>query len=125
QEKIMTRILYEEELRKLRDDILVMGSQIEEQLRLSLTAFETLNSELGERVTAFDTIIDKTRFEIEERCFMLIVTQQPLARDLRLIYAAANMIVDLERMGDQTKGIVKVIPRLQKMPTVRRPVELR
>ena len=56
------------------------------------------------------------RFEIEEQCFSLIVTQQPAARDLRTIMTAMNIIVDLERMGDQTKGIAKVVPHLLKQP---------
>jgi phosphate transport system protein len=65
------------------------------------------------------------RFEIEEQCFSLIVTQQPAARDLRTIMTAMNIIVDLERMGDQAKGIAKVIPHLVRQPLVERPPELK
>jgi hypothetical protein len=53
------------------------------------------------------------------------VTQQPAARDLRTIIAAMNVIVDLERMGDQAKGIAKVVPHLLKHPGMERPPELR
>ena len=51
---------------------------------------------------------------MEEQCFTLIVTQQPAARDMRSIVAAMSVIVDLERMGDQAKGIAKVVPHLRK-----------
>jgi hypothetical protein len=54
--------------------------------------------------------VNKARFDIEEKCFSLIVTQQPAARDLRTITTAMNVIVDLERMGDQAKGIAKTDP---------------
>jgi phosphate transport system protein len=56
------------------------------------------------------------RFSIEEKCFSLIVTQQPAARDLRAIVAVMNIIVDLERMGDQAKGIAKAVPHITPHP---------
>ncbi len=57
------------------------------------------------------------RFEIEERCILeLIAMQQPAARDLRLIISVLNMIVDLERMGDQAKGVAKALRHLHGRP---------
>ena len=55
----------------------------------------------------------------------MIVTQQPAAGDMRSIVAAMSVIVDLERMGDQAKGIAKVVPHLLKNPTQERPHELK
>ncbi len=118
------RTYFDRKLGELRDDILLMGSRVEEELRLALEALETLNPEKAKEVQAADRMVNKARFDIEEKCFSLIVTQQPAARDLRTIITAMNMIVDLERMGDQAKGIAKVIPHLLKNPVQTQPSEL-
>ena len=106
------RTHFERKLQELRDEILNMGRLVEEELRLALAAFAALDVEKGKAVTIADREVNKARFAIEEKCFSLIVTQQPAARDLRAIITAMNIIVDLERMGDQAKGIAKTIPRL-------------
>lgn len=116
---------FERKLNELRDDTLGMGSMVDEELKLALTALDTLDVELAQQVYEADKAVNETRFSVEEKCFSLIVTQQPAARDLRSIVAVMNMIVDLERMGDQTKGIVKVIPHLLKYPDHPRPTELK
>jgi phosphate transport system protein len=120
----MLRQQFRQTLDELRDQIVLMGSHVHEQLRLVLTALEQLDLEKAKLVTVNDREINRQRFEIEERCFVLIATEAPTARDLRLIFAAVNMIVDLERMGDQAKGIAKVIPELKEQPTLVRPTEL-
>jgi phosphate transport system protein len=110
------RTHFERKLQELRDEILNMGRLVEEELRLALAAFAALDAEKGKAVTVADREVNKARFAIEEKCFSLIVTQQPAARDLRAIITAMNIIVDLERMGDQAKGIAKTIPRLGEIP---------
>lgn len=120
-----TRVHFDRQLNELRDDILLMGSRVEEELRLALDALYSLDLVKSKQVYEADAVVNKTRFEIEEKCFALIVTQQPAARDLRTVISAINMIVDLERMGDQAKGIAKVIPHLLKQPTLERPSEIK
>ena len=100
---------FEKRLTELRDEILKMGSMVEEELKLALEALDKLDENLARQVYKADKAVNAMRFEIEEQCFALIVTQQPAAGDLRAIVAVMNMIVDLERMGDQAKGIAKVI----------------
>lgn len=120
----MLRQQFRQTLDELRDQIITMGSYVREQLRLALQALEQLNVETAKQVSALDREVNRLRFEIEERCFVLIATEAPAASDLRLIFAAANMIVDLERMGDQAKGIAKASRRLKQDPTIVRPAEL-
>ena len=120
----MLRIQFRQTLDELRDQIITMGSYVQEQLRLAVAALEQLDLDKAIQVAVHDREINRQRFEIEERCFILIATEAPTASDLRLIFAAVNMIVDLERMGDQTKGIAKVIPELKEQPAVTRPAEL-
>jgi phosphate transport system protein len=119
------RAHFDRKLNDLRDGILLMGSRVEEEMKLALEALATLNIDKANEVYAADRIVNRMRFEIEEQCFSLIVTQQPAARDLRTIMTAMNIIVDLERMGDQAKGIAKVIPHLIRHPLLDRPPELK
>ena len=115
---------FDQQLLELQEDVLRMGRMVEEELTMAMTALGALDKALARQVVVFDNQINATRFEIEEKCFALIVTQQPAARDLRAIVTVMNMIVDLERMGDQAKGIAKVIPHLMRTPDVPRPAEL-
>lgn len=107
---------FQRKLNELRDDILAMGSMVEEELKLALQALETLDTELVHQVFETDKAVNEARFAIENKCFELIVTQQPAAGDLRSIVAVMNMIVDLERMGDKAKSIGKIVPRLVEHP---------
>jgi len=103
---------FERQLNELQSDILHMGRLVEEELLLALKALESFDTTLAAQVYEADEEVNRLRFATEDKCFTVIVTQQPAARDLRSVVSVMNMIVDLERMGDQAKGIAKVIPRL-------------
>jgi phosphate transport system protein len=116
---------FERKLSELRDRILHIGSLVEQEMTLALTAFEGLDRALAREVFALDEQVNAERFEVEDLCLQLIVTQQPMARDLRLIVTAITMVVDLERMGDQAKGVAKVIPHLHDHLELVKPPELK
>lgn len=118
------RLRFEHQLEELRADVLKMGAMVEQELVVAMEALEKLDIPTARRVYAMDNDVNSTRFAIEEKCFGLIVTQQPAARDLRFIVTVMNMIVDLERMGDQAKGIAKVVPHMVQSPDIPRPAEL-
>ena len=118
------RAHFERKLNELRDEMLRMAHLVQTQLQLALTALAALDAAMAKEVVVADVAVNKARFDIEEKCFALIVTQQPAARDLRTITTAMNVIVDLERMGDQAKGIAKAIPRLVATPIQPHPPEL-
>lgn len=118
------RVEFHKLLNELRDDILLMGSRVDVELETALAALASLDERKAQEVYAADREINKIRFDIEDRCFTIIATQAPAASDLRLIVAAMSMVVDLERMGDQAKGIAKVVSRLQEQTSVPRPPEL-
>lgn len=115
---------FDRELQQLSDSIIIMASRVEEELSIVLAAYERLDPTLASVVTNLDRQVNKMRFEIEERCILLIAKQQPAARDLRLIIATLNMIVDLERMGDQAKGVSKALHRLHGRPRGTLPPEI-
>lgn len=116
---------FEGKLEALRGDVIKMGSMVEEELKKSLHALETLDKDLAHQVVEADAAVNTQRFAIEEKCLELIATQQPVAHDLRVLVAVMNMIVDLERMGDQAKGIAKIVRRLAEHPKEPLPPELK
>lgn len=118
------RLRFEQQLGELKEDVLKMGSVVEKELTMAMDALERLDIAQARAVYQLDNEVNSTRFEIEEKCFALIVTQQPAARDLRAIVTVMNMIVDLERMGDQAKGIAKVVSHIVRSPDIPRPREL-
>ncbi len=119
------RTLFEQKLDKLRDEILKMGSMVHQELEQALHALDSLDKGLAHQVVQRDTEVNNQRFSIEEKCLELIATQQPVAHDLRVVVAAMNMIIDLERMGDQAKGIAKIVPRLAEHPKEPLPPEIK
>jgi phosphate transport system protein len=115
---------FDRELKELRANVINLGTLVDNQLELALRALETLDTDLAKQVIEIDQRVNAARFAIESDCFKLIVTQQPAARDLRLIFAAINIIVDLERVGDKAKDIADTIPHIMRSPNRPRPPEL-
>lgn len=120
----MPREHYERHLRELQDSILSMGSMVENSLSRSMEALKNRNVELANQVIEDDYDIDKKRFEIEEQCIDLIITQQPMASDLRIIIAVLNIIVDLERIGDYAEGISKITITIGDEPPLKPLIDL-
>ena len=95
-------------LQELLDEILVLGSMVEEAVRTAVAALKARDLTASERIYEADELINKKHFEIEDRCITLIATQQPMAKDLRLLAAVIEISTELERMGDYAKGIAKI-----------------
>lgn len=104
----MPRQDFERHLQTLQEELLVLGSMVEEAISRSTDALKNRDLALARQVIAGDLNINQKRYDIEEMCIELIATQQPLARDLRIIIAVLNMIVDLERIGDHAEGNAKI-----------------
>src|SRR4030042_3981803 len=104
----MPRESFERHLHELQDDVLILGSMVEKAISRSIEALKKRDLELARQVIATDRQIDLKRYEIEAKCTELIVTQQPVASDLRIIMAVLYIIVDLERIADHAGGIAKI-----------------
>ncbi len=103
-----TRTDFDRELRMLQDELLLLGSMVEKAIAKALDAFKRRDLEASREVIKEDDVIDQKRFQLEEKCIELIATQQPLARDLRIVIAVLQIAVELERMGDYAEGIGKI-----------------
>jgi phosphate transport system protein len=120
----MGRIHFEQHLRELQDHVLAMGSMVETALYRSMEALKNRDLDLAKRVMEDDRLIDAKRYEIEEEAIDLIVTQQPIAGDLRIIVAVLNIIVDLERIGDHAEGIGKITIMIGDEPPLKPLIDL-
>lgn len=95
-------------LQEQLDEILVLGSMVEESVRSAVSALKQRDLQASEKIYEADERINKKHFDIEDRCITLIATQQPMAKDLRLLAAIIEISTELERMGDYAKGIAKI-----------------
>jgi phosphate transport system protein len=120
----MPRRLFDQHLRELQDHVLAMGSMVETALFRSMEALKNRDIALANQVIADDRLIDHKRYDIEEECIDLIVTQQPMASDLRIIIAVLNIIVDLERIGDHAEGIGKITIMIGDEPPLKPLIDL-
>ncbi len=102
------RETFDRRLKQLQDEILQLGSMVEQAILDSVEAFKRQDREASQRVYAFDQKINQIRFSIEEDCISLIATQQPAAHDLRLLVAILEISTELERIGDYAKGIARI-----------------
>lgn len=103
-----TRATFDRQLTALRDDVLILGSMVDKAIDRSVEALKRRDRNEAEIIVSEDAKINRKRFDIEEKCLLLLATQQPMASDLRVIAAALSIITDLERMGDHAEGIAKI-----------------
>jgi len=104
----MPRESFYQHLQELQDDLLVLSSMVDKAIGRSVTALKERDLELAKQVVLDDAMTDAKCLEIEERCVQLIVTQAPVAGDLRLIISIIHLLDELERIGDHAEGIAKI-----------------
>jgi len=115
----MPRKTFETELQQVKDNILMLGSMVEQALLDSVEALKKRDIKAAEKVFAEDKEINKKRFDIENQLMILIATQQPMARDLRLLASSLEIASELERMGDYAKGIANINMRMGDAPLLK------
>lgn len=103
---------FNEELEALRNRVLRMGGQVQDQLDLAIKAVVTGDSALGLKVAHDDYKVNRMEVEIDEECSHILVRRAPAAMDLRLIMAVIKTITDLERVGDEAEKIGFLASRL-------------
>ena len=96
---------FDEQLVSLNNSLIEMGALIENAIALASKALIAQDAGLAKKAIDSDTAINEKEKEIESLCLKLILHQQPIARDLRMISTALKMITDMERIGDQAADI--------------------
>ena len=115
----MPRLALERELKRLNDDILLLGSMAEKAIMQSVEMLKRRDIEGSRRLVADDLAINRKRFSIEADCLMVIATQQPMASDLRNLAAILELSTELERIGDYGKGIARITIMMGDEPLVK------
>jgi len=115
----MLRKTFESEIQQLKDDILLLGSMVEQAILGSVEALKRRDIKASERIFEEDKQVNNKRFEIENKLMILIATQQPMAHDLRLLASSMEIISELERMGDYAKGIANINIRMGDLPLLK------
>jgi len=115
----MPRDTFDHQLNSLQEAIVRMGGSVDVALDRSIHALVERDPEEAHRVIADDLLTNQAQHDIEERCIVLLATQQPMARDLRVIVAILNIVVELERIGDYAEGIGKIALRLIPEPVLK------
>ena len=103
------RSKFDEQLHKLNMEMITMGSMIERAIETAGELLLTRDQEIARELIGKDSEVDRKEREIETLCLRLILMQQPVARDLRVISAALKMITDMERIGDQAADISEIL----------------
>lgn len=99
---------FDSQLEKLNLELITMGALCEDAISASVKALLDDDDRLLEKVFAADSEIDQKERDIEAICMKLLLQQQPVARDLRVISSALKMISDMERIGDQASDIAEI-----------------
>ena len=115
---------FNHELEVLRQEILEMGTRVEEAIGQAVLSLTKQDLELAQRVMAGDDDIDQMESDIEDKCMVLIARQQPLARDLRIIGTGLKITTDLERVGDHAFDIAKITLSIGKQPLIKPLVDI-
>ena len=106
---------FDTQLLELNNELIAMGALCENAIASSVKALLTEDLKLAASAIRIDQEIDRKEREIESMCLKLLLQQQPVASDLRLISAVLKMITDIERIGDQASDIAEIVTYLPKI----------
>ncbi len=115
---------FDEQLDLLNNELIEMGALIEHAIKSACAALRMRSYEQAKQAIAFDREIDEKENQIESLCLKLLLQQQPVARDLRLISSALKMITDMERIGDQAGDISEIVLMMDGAPESVQPGEI-
>ena len=110
---------YEEELKKLREEILYMGGMIEDQIQKSIKSLVERDSKLAELIIERDHEVNRLDVDIDDICVRLLALHQPAGRDLRFITTGLKITTDLERIGDMAVNICERALELNQEPQLK------
>ena len=119
-----TRAGFDRQLTALQDEVLLLGTMVEGAIGRSVDALRRLDTVLAREVLDGDAAINTKRWQIEEQAVTLVATQQPMARDLRVIASVVHITTDLERMADHAAGIARIVLMHDDQPLLKPLIDL-
>lgn len=108
------RTQFDKELEELKLSLIKMGDLVIKNIHSSLHSFIDMNVDLADKIIKDDKLVNQLEYDIERECMRIILREQPVAKDLRLITSVLKMITDLERIGDHAADISKLTIFMEK-----------
>ncbi len=102
---------FDAQLEKLNNELICMGALCERAIAVTTKALVNNDHTMAQEAKAADDEIDQMERDIEDLCLKLLLQQQPVASDLRLISSALKIITDMERIGDQAADIAEIVEK--------------
>lgn len=115
----MTRTKFQREMQELNEELKRMSQFIEDTLGKAMEALRTGSQTLARQVYENDHIADELELSIERKSLLILLSEQPVAKDLRMISTALKMITDMERICDQGADIAEIVLHLGEEPNAR------
>ncbi len=115
----MVRRYFDDQIQGLLEDLLAMGQKVGDSIKRAIEALASQDVDLARAIVADDEQINLLQHDIDEKCLVLLATQQPMASDLRAILAISNIAAELERIGDYTEGIGNLALKLAGQPLLK------
>lgn len=102
------RLKFEKQLGKLNEELIYMGSMMEQSIEMAISALIRQDKEKAEKTIAYADEIQRKEKEIGNLCFQILLSQQPVAGDLRRVSSAMKMVTDMKRIADQSADIAEI-----------------
>ncbi len=120
----MPRDTFENQLGELKSQLLQLGAEAGQTITDGVAALRTRDRVMAQSIIAHDSEINQRRYAIEERCYALIATQQPLASDLREIISILLIAIELERIADHSKNLAEIVIHMGNEPLLKPLVDI-
>ena len=115
----MPRETFNEQLAKLKQDALQLGADATRTISTGVDALKVRDQVIAHAMIEHDRELNRARYNIEERCYTLIATQQPLAGDLREIITILLIAIELERIADHAKNLAEIVIHMGNEPLLK------
>ena len=115
----MPRNTFDDQLAKLKQDMLQLGTEAARTIETGMEALRVRDQVIAHALIAHDRDLNQARYNIEERCYTLIATQQPLAGDLREIISVLLIAIELERIADHAKNLGEIVIHMGNEPLLK------
>ena len=112
----MARLGYDMQLKELKNQMMLLGSMVEEVIRDTISALVKQDTEKAREIVSGDEKINEQVRNVEQQCYTILLRQQPIARDLRAVSAALKMLTDMERIGDHGADISELTLLMSSSP---------
>lgn len=115
----MPRNTFDDQLAKLKQDMLQLGTDAARTIEIGMEALRARDQVVARAMIEHDRDLNRARYNIEERCYTLIATQQPLAGDLREIISVLLIAIELERIADHAKNLGEIVIHMGNEPLLK------